>query len=192
MSQAAFPPNYYSLPRYSTTLWNYSQMVKLLYSRARSCSAIDYVDSKTSVWQTLTGTTDMSDSLADFLLDTPSEPPRLFPPAGNFWPPVLYVPNAVQVHYVAGYNDDTAIETALAAMSPPITPATSAAECTPQEAELRQADVPQRVKTSIMMLTAHWFDHREASEPGNQSELPFHVQFLLGSEAVLDLAPTRG
>src|SRR5258707_665023 len=29
MSQMAFPPSYYSLPRYSTTLWNYSQMIKV-------------------------------------------------------------------------------------------------------------------------------------------------------------------
>ena len=29
MSQMAYPPSYYSLPRYSTTLWNYSQMIKL-------------------------------------------------------------------------------------------------------------------------------------------------------------------
>src|SRR5258708_3404458 len=31
-SQLAYPPGYYSLPRYSTTLWNYSQMIKLGYS----------------------------------------------------------------------------------------------------------------------------------------------------------------
>src|SRR5579863_5306329 len=29
MSQQAYPPNYYSNPRYSTTLWNYSQTIKL-------------------------------------------------------------------------------------------------------------------------------------------------------------------
>src|SRR5580704_8568334 len=29
MSQMAYPPAYYALPRYSTTLWNYSQMIKL-------------------------------------------------------------------------------------------------------------------------------------------------------------------
>src|SRR4051812_36107102 len=32
MSQMAYPPAYYSLPRYSTTLWNYSQMIKTLRS----------------------------------------------------------------------------------------------------------------------------------------------------------------
>jgi uncharacterized phiE125 gp8 family phage protein len=33
-------------------------------------------------------------------------PPRIFPLAGGFWPSVLYVPNAVQVHFVAGYGAD--------------------------------------------------------------------------------------
>jgi hypothetical protein len=35
-SQLAYPPAYYSLPRYSTTLWNYSQMVGSTTSRART------------------------------------------------------------------------------------------------------------------------------------------------------------
>src|SRR5574340_558060 len=45
MSQQAYPPSYYSLPRYSTTLWNYSQMVKLFFSPLASVSHIHYLSS---------------------------------------------------------------------------------------------------------------------------------------------------
>src|SRR5579859_7873752 len=53
MSQMAYPPSYYSLPRYSTTLWNYSQMIKLLRSPLRDVSRITYTDSVTSTIKTL-------------------------------------------------------------------------------------------------------------------------------------------
>src|SRR5690242_13046752 len=42
MSQQAYPPSYYALPRYSTTLWNYSQMIKLFYSPLVQPGRIDY------------------------------------------------------------------------------------------------------------------------------------------------------
>ena len=47
MSQMAYPPSYYSLPRYSTTLWNYSQMIKLLRSPLDHVTKITYTDSVT-------------------------------------------------------------------------------------------------------------------------------------------------
>src|SRR5208282_1604123 len=47
MSQMAYPPSYYSLPRYSTTLWNYSQMIKLLRSPLQQVASISYSDSET-------------------------------------------------------------------------------------------------------------------------------------------------
>src|SRR5579871_50098 len=53
MSQMAFPPSYYSLPRYSTTLWNYSQMIKLLRSPLREVSKISYVDSQSQTMKYL-------------------------------------------------------------------------------------------------------------------------------------------
>jgi hypothetical protein len=167
-SQMAYPPSYYSLPRYSTTLWNYSQMIKLLRSPLQQVTKITYSDSTTGnidalypalfnwqplheynlsdqiedpngnlqvvtavsqgdedstsmsgstqpTWATGTGnpTTDgmltwtcmgpVPDS-GDFVYDADSAPPRIFPLPGGNWPPVLYVPNAVQIHFIAGYG----------------------------------------------------------------------------------------
>src|SRR5713226_3401115 len=45
ISQMAYPPSYYALPRYSTTLWNYSQMIKLLISPLVNVSRITYLAS---------------------------------------------------------------------------------------------------------------------------------------------------
>ena len=41
---------------------------------------------------------------ADFVVDTDGEPPRLFPPVGGNWPPTLNIPNAVKIHFTAGYG----------------------------------------------------------------------------------------
>lgn len=42
----------------------------------------------------------------DFLVDRDSEPPRILPPFGNFWPTALRVPQAVKIYFTAGYGDD--------------------------------------------------------------------------------------
>src|SRR5579875_564365 len=102
MSQQAYPPSYYAAPRYSTTLWNYSQMIKLTYGPLLDVETLRYVAAADGAWHVLTGTTDMSNTTADFLADTSTMPPRLFPRAGNFWPAVMYVPNSVEIHYTAG------------------------------------------------------------------------------------------
>jgi hypothetical protein len=170
MSQMAYPPSYYSLPRYSTTLWNYSQMIKLLRAPLQQVTKITYSDSVTGnidalypalfnwqplheynvtdqiedangnlevvtavsqadedstsmsganqpAWSTVTGqpTTDgmltwtcmgAPPDSGDFVYDADSVPPRIFPLPGATWPPVLYVPNAVQIHFIAGYGSN--------------------------------------------------------------------------------------
>jgi hypothetical protein len=170
MSQMAYPPSYYSLPRYSTTLWNYSQMIKLPRSPLQSVTSISYSDSvtgnidylypalfnwqrlheyfigdavedsngnmqvvtavaesdedKTSMsgpnrpaWSAIVNGTTTDGALTwtyqgeppdsgDFVYDADSCPPRIFPLPGATWPPVLYVPNAVQIHFIAGYGND--------------------------------------------------------------------------------------
>jgi|SRR5581483_3676973 len=53
MSQMAYPPAYYALPKYSTTLWNYSQMIKLFRSPLVDVDRIDYVDSQSGNVQSL-------------------------------------------------------------------------------------------------------------------------------------------
>lgn len=42
----------------------------------------------------------------DFQVDADSEPPRIFPVYGAFWPDTLRVPNAVQIFFTAGYGED--------------------------------------------------------------------------------------
>lgn len=44
----------------------------------------------------------------DFIVDADSEPPRICPAYGTFWPLTLRVPNAVQIFFTAGYGDDAA------------------------------------------------------------------------------------
>jgi hypothetical protein len=103
MSQQAYPPAYYSLPRYSTTLWNYSQMIKLYRPPLIGVTNIQYVDAITGELQTLLPGTPANQQGA-FVVDNENEPARLFPNSGQNWPACLYVPNAVQINFTAGYG----------------------------------------------------------------------------------------
>jgi hypothetical protein len=240
----AYPPSYYALPRYSTTLWNYSQMIKLLRPPLVSVDRISYLaasdqqwhdlvpvpklwypgtvyaanalvmdnnanvqkctspgtsDSNPPTWNTRIGGTTTEQNpdpggegsgpvvwvnegpfadtppettqgqFGSYLEDTDSEPGRIFPgPPGNFWPQVLYVPNAVQVHFTAGYAEDGS------------------------EVGEGPGLMPGVFKTAIMQCLANWYENREAAMLGNFSELPNHVKMLLWSKRVLDMQPTRG
>jgi hypothetical protein len=42
----------------------------------------------------------------DFLVDRDSEPPRILPTFGTFWPETLRVPQAVKIYFDAGYGSD--------------------------------------------------------------------------------------
>src|SRR5579859_4472 len=229
MSQLAYPPSYYSLPRYSTTLWNYSQMIKLFRPPLVSVNRITYVsagsqqkqdmlpiappwspdtaytagqqitDPNDNVQQCTTpgttfrtipnnfatragGTTteqgstivwtnqgpnpaDLSgtSSYGLFLYDAVSEPGRVFPgPPGQFWPSVLYIPNAVEIHFKIGYSADSGL-------------------------------VPQRAKLAIKQLVNHWYENRDFVLPGSApTELPWHVKAILWSLRIEDYQPTRG
>lgn len=195
MSQAAYPPSYYSLPRYSTTLWNYSQMIKLFYSplAPNSPVTIRYIDSEDSAWHTLTGTSDVANlsPTGDFLVDVASEPPRLFPQAGQYWPSVLYVPNAVEIDHVVGYNDDAAIAAAVETFSAG-SPVPSGADIAAYQSTLRQADIPKTIQIAIMLMVGGWYENRESISPDKSYELPLGLQHLLWNERVEDLQPTRG
>src|SRR5579872_5604832 len=48
LTQLAYPPNMGALPRYSTTMWNYSQMIKLFRPPLISIDRITYMDSALS------------------------------------------------------------------------------------------------------------------------------------------------
>lgn len=244
LSQLAFPPSYYSLPRYSTTLWNYSQMIKLFRPPLISLDRITYCSSadqmfhdlvpQPSLWypqtvysngqqamdgngniqtlfapspsmssgksginppgipghpgpngsmwnQVLGGTTveaapataiwinggpASQGEFGAFIMDNVSEPARIFPgvvptgPSAGFWPSVLYVPNAVQIHFTAGYGPNP-------------------------------ADVPQNIRVAIMLTVSDCYENREPV-PDDGEQLPKHVRQLLAASRVLDLAPTRG
>lgn len=227
MSQMAFPPSYYAMPRYSTTLWNYSQMIKLYAPPLVTVDRITYLasndqqfhdlvpapslwypgtsytaspvmtvtdgngnvqvcitpgvaDHNPPVWSKLTGgiTTEATgvrwqnqgpvtalegaNEFGPFVFDPDSEPGRVFPgPPGAMWPSIMYVPNAVQIHYTAGYGVDG-------------------------------TNVPGVFKVAMLQCVANWYENREAAMTGNFRELPNHVQMLLWSKRCLDFQPTRG
>lgn len=100
-SQNAYPPSYYSYPQYSTTLWNYSQMIKLFAPPLVSVTNIKYIATDGTEVTLLPNT--------DFIVDTVNEPARIFPLQGQQWPPCLYVPNAVKIRYVAGFGATAAL-----------------------------------------------------------------------------------
>jgi hypothetical protein len=247
-SQKAFPPAYYSIPRFATTLWNYSQMIKLYYSPLRSVDHIMYVSSadgrakamvpgdpdwrplvdvpegaavrdsngnkqvcttagvtgKTEpTWNQVNGQTTADGTVVwtfqgavavvgEFVQDTASRPPRVFPLPGATWPPVMYTPNAVEVHFVAGENDEAAIAAKLAAWVAGQSPVPNQAAKDAQEFIYRRADVPQTIITAMKMLIAHWYDNRWGVMADNLKTVPKGLDNLLWGERVLDEAPTQG
>ena len=235
MSQMAYPPAYYSLPRYSTTMWNYSQMIKLWNPPLVSVTSINYLSSNDDQWHAMTpipqlwyplttyalnqlvmdgngnvqkcttagksnadpatwnkalnGTTaeagsgapvwtnqgpatitgdigrdqtSSGEQFGSFLFDQDSEPARIFPgPPGALWPPVVFVPQSVQIHFLAGYSMDGSL-------------------------------VPGVCKAAIMQLVGGWYENREPYAPGTYGKIPDHIERLLWTKAVRDFQPTRG
>jgi hypothetical protein len=228
LSQNSMPPSYYSLPRYSTTLWNYSQMIKLFSPPVASVDRISYVSSDDGQWHDLLPATplwypgelyadgdivgDLNDNLqrctapgtsahnpplwgedegdacsettgvawinigpaptpvfsdttaqgptTSFVADCDSEPARIFPgPAGATWPPVIYAPGVVQIHFTSGYVNDP---------------------------------IPSSAVVAIMQTVAHWYENREFVAGGNMAELPWHCKALLWNIRILDFSTTRG
>lgn len=265
MSQQAYSPSYYSLPRFSTTLWNYSQMVKLLVSPLTSVSTLKilYVGTdaqyhtlvpSAAPWRPFTlyqagavtldgngnlqtalntGTSDSQppNTLATgvsgsqqsnvswatntggitieatglqwvnsgpakfnelapgglssntFFTDSVSEPPRLFPgPAGSFWPPVMYVPNAVEIHFTAGMG-------AAQAVGSPVTfqPPTELVG-----ASLGLTGHWSKMLAAMFQLLGGWYENRDSISPLTLKEMPNHVSALLWNSRIYDLSPTRG
>lgn len=169
-SQLAYPPSYYSLPRYSTTLWNYAQMIKLLFAPVISVQDMTYVDSNGTA-QTL-----LQD--VNFVLDRSSEPARIFPKIGTFWPPNLYVANSCVIHYTAGYDTNPAavdVHTVLA--SPP----------NQQPVSTLHTGIPEMIILGIMNLVAYWFANR-----GCAGQVPDNIANTFLQNAIIDFAPTRG
>lgn len=109
-----------------------------------------------------------------FIQDVNAEPPRIFPgPAGAWWPTVLYVPNAVQIRFRAGYGDAIPVGSPVTSYNPP-------------------AGIPGVLITAIQQLVAGWYEHRESITPLNLKEMPNHLKALLWSKKVPYFANTRG
>jgi hypothetical protein len=186
-SQLAYPPSYYSLPRYSTTLWNYSQMIKVPRPPLKSVDEMRYIDTD--------GNAVILNQDMDFVVDRITEYGRLFPIPGQYWPPDLYVANAVQITFTAGYDADPR---AAPDVHPIDRPAKGAATPKDLTGDGQQPDstvllaIPQTLRTAILMLTAHWYANREPVTQGMAGKVPCHLDDLLWSDTVIDFAPSRG
>lgn len=167
-SQLAYPPSYYSLPRYSTTLWNYSQMIKLWYPPVVNVEQIRFVQADGSI--------DTLHQDVDFILDRQSYPARLFPVPGAYWPPAYYTPNSVEIDFTAGYTND---------------PAAAPDEHTVESPSGQQPDsivpvaIPSEILRALYMLVTLWYEQREAPC------LPEYDQMFY-DHACIDFQPTRG
>jgi hypothetical protein len=169
-SQLAYPPSYYSLPRYSTTLWNYSQMIKLDFSPLISIQSFNYIDTNGDL-----------QSLAedvDYIVDRQTEDARIFPIPGQYWPPCLYTPNAVQINFTAGYDPNpAAVDTYVVNVSPPEEQPTSTIV----------SGVPQMIILAILNLVAYWYNNRGAA-----GMVPPRIEQIFLNNAVNDWSPSRG
>lgn len=220
-SRSAYPPQYWSgSSQWATTMWNYSQMMKLLYCPVEVVDRITYISSADGLphdlrpipraWkanaiyvvgnqvtdgtnlQEVTATTDPEDGgmstsgqtaptwnvalngtttdhdltwtnkgpapAGDFIVDYDSEPARIFPKAGQTWPPVLYIPNAVEIHYRAGYGDGKSC--------------------------------PAIMRMCVRFLTGNWYENREATTPDTLKVIPAHLEDLIANARVVDFNPT--
>jgi hypothetical protein len=169
-SQLAYPPSYYSLPRYSTTLWNYSQMIKLPFSPVISVQQMRYVATDGNPVELHQDT--------DFILDRDSEPARIFPMPGQYWPADLYVANACEIDFTAGYDPD-----------PTKTDTHNVTEPVPPEQQpdsIIVTGIPQLLRTAMLMYMAQLYDQRWGDAG------PERIDNMLYNFAIVDFAPSRG
>ena len=172
-SQLAYPPSYYSLPRYSTTLWNYSQMIKLGFSPVISVEGITYIGTD--------GQPHVLQQDVDFILDRQNEPARIFPIPGQYWPACLYVPNAVQIDFTAGFDPDPMAVASHSIGSPLPNPANQ------QTSSTIVSGVPQMIIVGILNLVAYWYNNR-----GSAGVVPAGIAQIFMNNAIVDWAPSRG
>jgi uncharacterized phiE125 gp8 family phage protein len=102
------------------------------------------------------GTTIKTLSPSAYVLDSISEPGRIMPAPGTFWPyQNQYLPGQVQVTYTSGtYGDGIEID-----------------------------NCPQSIKLAILLLVSHWYAHREATSETNLTSIPLGVCELLAGDA---------
>lgn len=111
-----------------------------------SVTSIKYLD--------LTGTQQTLNP-ASYYVDTNSEPARIVPAPGTFWPYTqTYLPGAVNVTYVAGsYGDGITVN-----------------------------NIPPKITAAILMLTSHLYENRSTTSQGVAvTNVPLSVLSLLES-----------
>jgi hypothetical protein len=166
-SQLAYPPSYYSLPRFSSTLWNYSQMIKLPFCPVISVEQVRYIDN--------TGAAQQLHQDTDFVLDRQSEPARIFPIPGSYWPSNYYVANSCIVDFTAGFSNK--LDTA-----PDNHPFAGTGQ---QPDSIIVPALPATILRCLLLLVGFWYDNR------NQEADP-KIDAMLQNEMVIDFQPTRG
>lgn len=102
------------------------------------------------------GTTKTLDP-SSYLVDTTSIPARVTPGQGSFWPLVAnYRPGSVKITFVAGsYGDGVTVNTC-----------------------------PQTIVMAMLLLLAHWYEHRESASEANLKSIPMGVDALLDLDKV--------
>ena len=171
-SQLAYPPSYYSLPRYSTTLWNYSQMIKLAEAPLISVENITYIAD--------TGDPKVLQAGVDFILDPVTKLARIFPMVGKYWPSALYTPNSVVINFTAGYEPDPTAITTYGLPSPPPAPPN-------QQVQYKVVTgIPQSFIDAMSGLVVWRYQH-----PGEVG-VPLKFEQAFQAMGVVDFAPTRG
>jgi hypothetical protein len=170
-SQLAYPPSYYSLPRYSTTLWNYSQMIKLFNPPVISVQQIRYIDEN--------GNPQTMSQDVDFVLDRITRPARIFPIPGSYWPPNYYTPNSCEVDYTAGFEPSVTAAPDDHDISDEISPDDQ------QPDSIVPVACPHTFVRLILASVNHWYDNRTDS-------LSDRLESAIQAEAIIDFQPTRG
>lgn len=170
-SQQAYPPSYYSLPRYSTTLWNYSQMIKVSKNPVISIDDFRYVATD--------GTEKTLQPGVDYIVDPVGQPARIFPKVGGNWPPCLYAPNAVKIVYTAGYDPDPSTVLDIEIPDPPQNPPNQ------QSAYSMVVGIPNTLVDLLLNLVAWKYQNRGAATPAA-------LEAAFQSQGILDFASTRG
>ena len=105
-----------------------------------------------------TANTTVTLSNSAYVVDTTSEPGRIMPAPGTFWPyQNEYLPGQVQVTYTSGTHGDGLVVD----------------------------DCPQTIKLAILLLVSHWYAHREATTEATLNNIPLGVNELLAGETFL-------
>jgi hypothetical protein len=174
-----------SYARYST-LWNYSQMIKLRHSPVTQVEKITYIGVDGFPHDIFPG--------VDFLVDYVSEDCRLFTLPGSYWPVILYVPDSVTIFYTAGYDPDPTKIITINATDEEGSPAVPTPLPDPPNQQLDvtlSIGIPVQTQLAIKMLACHWYLNREPVSAGMVGTVPNHVDALLASSMVFDYSLGR-